>query len=311
MPRPPGMGHRPKPLFLAVLLFLSQAGVAAGQHGAASDNGEGALHDVAVFSAACMVNESCEAERPTHLIEYFSADWCEPCVQVSDHLRNSTNGTESHIAVIQHHPSPVDLTYFSPSKLRNDADYRLLFLPSLVVDGTHLLTGTRQALDLNDVMDGKKTQWSGLQTMTMANGTLTWNNSLVGTISAWYVAPVPHETSGVVHPSVAYHHQTANASAGELVLNESIMLNGTSLVVLLETAGVRNLTVASLSPTGSMDLNSDVREDAKKTASQTESMFAALLGALLVLALLPAIITHINLTRGTKGVQGDKLGSEE
>ena len=80
------MGHHPKPLFLAVLLFLSQAGVAAGQHGAATDSGEGALHDVAVFSAACMVNESCEAERPTHLIEYFSADWCEPCVLSLIHI---------------------------------------------------------------------------------------------------------------------------------------------------------------------------------------------------------------------------------
>ena len=305
------MGHRRKPLFLAVLLFLSQAGVAGGQDGAATDSDEGALHDVAVFPAACMVNESCESERPTHLIEYFSADWCEPCVKVSDHLRNNTNETESHIAVIQHHPSPVDLTYFSPSKLRNDADYRLSFLPSLVVDGTHLLTGTRQALDLNDVMNGKTTQWNGLQTMMLANGTLTWNNSLVGTVSAWYVAPVPHETSDVVHPSVAYHHQTANASAGELVLKESIMVNGTSLVVLLETAGVRNLTVASLSPTGSMDLNTGVSEDANKTASRTEYTFAALLSALLVLALLPAIVTHINLTRGSKSVEGAKLGSEE
>ena len=305
------MGHRRKPLFLAVLLFLSQAGVAVGQDGAATDSDEGALHDVAVFPAACMVNESCESERPTHLIEYFSADWCEPCVKVSDHLRNNTNETESHIAVIQHHPSPVDLTYFSPSKLRNDADYRLSFLPSLVVDGTHLLTGTRQALDLNDVMNGKTTQWNGLQTMMLANGTLTWNNSLVGTVSAWYVAPVPHETSDVVHPSVAYHHQTANASAGELVLKESIMVNGTSLVVLLETAGVRNLTVASLSPTGSMDLNTGVSEDANKTASRTEYTFAALLSALLVLALLPAIVTHINLTRGSKSVEGAKLGSEE
>ena len=40
------------------------------------------------------------------------------------------------------------------SKLKYDQDFRLLFYPSIVVDGKHLLTGSRQALDLS-YRDGK------------------------------------------------------------------------------------------------------------------------------------------------------------
>ena len=123
------------------------AGAVAGRSPAdtEADNGSGALLDAAVLDASCLSN-TCEGYRPDHLIEYFSADWCEPCEQVSEQLRNLTN---PHHVVLQHHPSPEDSTFLSASKLRNDADYRLLFLPSLVIDGEHLLTGTRQAMDMN------------------------------------------------------------------------------------------------------------------------------------------------------------------
>ena len=102
------MGSGPWPLIVVVVLLVSLAPV----NGAQAEEGtaNGATLDVAVLTATCMENETCEAHRPLHLVEYFSADWCEPCHQVSDQLQNLTDETT---VVLQHHPSPQDATFFS------------------------------------------------------------------------------------------------------------------------------------------------------------------------------------------------------
>ena len=305
MPPPLFMGSQPWPVLLTAVLLLSL--VPASAQPTQGEANAGALLDVMVLSPSCLGNESCEAHRPAHLIEYFSADWCEPCRQVSDQLQMYSDPS---VVVLQHHPSPQDTTFLSDSKLRNDMDYRLMFYPSLVVDGTHLLTGTRQAMDLNLTLENKSSEWSGLEQVRLNNGTLQWNASTNGTLAAWLVAPVPHETTGELHPSVAYRRLSAPADAGELVLNAEPWMDNTSVVILLEREGVRALNVASLAPTGSLDPN-DGGEDLPGRERENEGTLPLLVGLSLVLALLPAMVSHVRLLRTKGDVAIPENGSEE
>lgn len=305
MPPPLFMGSQPWPVLLTAVLLVSL--VPASAQPTQEEANAGALLDVMVLSASCLSNESCEAHRPAHLIEYFSADWCEPCQQVSDQLRVYSDPS---VVVLQHHPSPQDTTFLSDSKLRNDVDYRLMFYPSLVVDGSHLLTGTRQAMDLNLTLENQSNEWSGLEQVLLVNGTLQWNASINGTLAAWLVAPVPHETTGELHPSVAYRRLSASADAGELMLSADSWVDNTSVVVLLEREGVRALNVASLAPTGSLDLN-DGGQDLPERQRENRGTLPLLVGLALVLALLPAVVSHVRLVRTKGDVAIPENGSEE
>ena len=305
MPPPLFMGSQPWPVLLTAVLLISL--VPASAQPTQEEANAGALLDVMVLSASCLSNESCEAHRPAHLIEYFSADWCEPCQQVSDQLRVYSDPS---VVILQHHPSPQDTTFLSDSKLRNDVDYRLMFYPSLVVDGSHLLTGTRQAMDLNLTLENQSNEWSGLEQVRLVNGTLQWNASINGTLAAWLVAPVPHETTGELHPSVAYRRLSASADAGELILSADSWVDNTSVVVLLEREGVRALNVASLAPTGSLDPN-DGGQDLPERQRENRGTLPLLVGLALVLALLPAVLSHVRLLRTKGDVAIPENGSEE
>ena len=305
MPPPLFMGSQPWPVLLTAVLLVSL--VPASAQPTQEEANAGALLDVMVLSASCLSNESCEAHRPAHLIEYFSADWCEPCQQVSDQLRVYSDPS---VVVLQHHPSPQDTTFLSDSKFRNDVDYRLMFYPSLVVDGSHLLTGTRQAMDLNLTLENQSNEWSGLEQVRLVNGTLQWNASINGTLAAWLVAPVPHETTGELHPSVAYRRLSASADAGELILSADSWVDNTSVVVLLEREGVRALNVASLAPTGSLDPN-DGGQDLPERQRENRGTLPLLVGLALVLALLPAVLSHARLLRTKGDVAIPENGSEE
>ena len=234
-----------------MILLLLNVGVATGAQTDTSTD-EGQLLDVRVFSQECLNNASCEPTKPPHIVEYFSADWCEPCVQVGDQLSNLSS---EEAIVLQHHPSSQDATFLPASKLKYDHEFRLLFYPSIVVDGQNLLTGSRQALDLNSVMENSTPSWSGLETLRVENATLSWDASLNGTVSVWMLAPTPHQLSGKIHPAVAYEHVAVEAVEGSITLDEEGLRENTSFVVLLEQPGRRTLTVASLAPTGSVDVS--------------------------------------------------------
>ena len=299
------MGSLPRPVFVVVLLLLS-VGVATGEQAETSSD-EGQLLDVRVFSLECLTNASCEPTKPPHIVEYFSADWCEPCVQVGDQLSNLSS---EEAIVLQHHPSSQDATFLSASKLKYDHEFRLLFYPSIVVDGQNLLTGSRQALDLNSVMENSTPSWSGLESLRMENATLSWDASLNGTVSVWMLAPTSHQLSGKIHPAVAYEHVAVEAVEGSITLDEEGLRENTSFVVLLEQPGRRTLTVASLAPTGPVDV-SDGREVATTTLTGWfNADFAMVVGLVLVLSLAPAFVIHRELMTGSRE-QKAPMGDQE
>ena len=55
--------------------------------------------DVMIIDSECLDEQLCHAWRPLHLIEYYGADWCEPCLDVELSLENIDT---TKYAVIQH-----------------------------------------------------------------------------------------------------------------------------------------------------------------------------------------------------------------
>ena len=133
----------------------------------------------------------CEASESEHIVEYFAADWCEPCQLVEDNLA-TLNRTDT--VILQHHASSEDYTYLNHSKFRYDDKFRLLFIPSLVIDGNGLLTGSSQALDLNQSLNSNiGLQNNSLSDVILTDGIIRWNHSA----GQKYKAPVCHPHTAV------------------------------------------------------------------------------------------------------------------
>jgi hypothetical protein len=260
----------------------------------AQDDERGALYDVRLVPASCLLGGDCNITQPTHLVEYYGADWCEPCEPVADELQNLTS---EEGFVLQHHASPSDETFLSASKLRYDHEFRLIFIPSLVVDGADLLTGTRQAMDLDAVLNGSEPFSNDLDSLS-ANGTaLSWNLTSDLSVRVWYVEPTAHETKDRIHPTLARAFVEVNASDGYLNATVFDLSENGTLVVMLERPGVRTLNIPSLAPTGPMDLSDGDVGSTDNTSKLGSGWWA--LGAMIALGamLTPALLMHRGLMR--------------
>ena len=212
---------------------------------------EGATLDVLTFSDDCLEQSNCIPARPQHFVEYFAADWCEPCTVLDQDLEELI---DDETFVMRHHPSPQDLTYNSISNQRFNVLYRLLFLPTLIHNGEGLLTGTSQAQELSEVLSNSTSVFSGLSDVELSNESVTWNTSVEGTLTVWRIGAVPHETENYSHPNMVIGALHFNALDHQGNITELMTMNGTGVVVMLERDGVRNLTVRSTSPALGLDL---------------------------------------------------------
>ncbi|MDE0857952.1 MAG: hypothetical protein OSA38_05235 [Candidatus Poseidoniaceae archaeon] len=254
---------------------------------------EGATLDVLYLSEACLgLEEECEQTRPDHFIEYFGADWCEPC-KVLDNDIDVINTTD--VFVMRHHPSPLDISYNTDSNLRFNWMYRLLFLPSLIHNGEGLLTGTSQAQDLGNVMSNSTTTFAGLNEVALNNSLISWNSSVNGTVSVWRLGDVQHETEDYIHRNMVIGAAHFNASSLQGNISQILEMNGTGLVVMLETDGERNLTVKSANPAAGLDLIDNEDGGITSTIKQTSGArlaMATMVGLLVLLA--PALVMWKN-----------------
>ena len=97
-----------------------------------------------------------------------------------------------------------------------------------------------------------------------------------------------------------------------MVVNTTDLPANTSLVVLLEQEGVRSLTVASLAPTGLMDLNDkSPGETPPNSLSESEAYLPVLVGLFLALLLLPAFAAHRRLMKPKQTEPSEGIESEE
>ena len=291
---------------LLVVVLLASSGSVLSQ--AKADESlleqEGGTLDVLLLDEACLEQEACEPVRPEHFVEYFGADWCEPCKVLDGDLDALV---DNETFVMRHHPSPTDLSYNSDSYQRFNRMYRLLFLPSLIHNGDGLLTGTSQAQDLGRVMSNSTTEFEGLSGVSVSNGTLAWNTSINATVSVWRLADVAHETEPYIHSDMVVGASHFNSTARQGNISELLSMNGTGLVVMLETDGVRNLTVKSDTPAAGLDLIENEDNGVVSTLeSQSRGTLALAATFVLLLLLTPALVMWKNTVSTSKS-----LGTEQ
>jgi len=277
---------------ILVILLPSSSG-----HGNDNDEQSASIHDVKTFDAQCaLTNQTCIGSSTTHLIEYFSADWCEPCNLVSAEL-DGLNRTD--VTILQHHPSPADLHFLSDSKFRFESTYGFWGVPDLVLNGEGLLTGPSQSLELGRVLDNFSREWSGFTSISINNGTLSWASDDGDEVHVWITENNVHEFNNKDQPRVVNHHIAVSNDNQTLDLSEFINNNTTNIVVTLESPGRFELRSAStLSSQGYalIDENANEIDEGIKNKGQEYDMAIAVFG-LSMAALIPALIMYARTAR--------------
>ena len=239
--------------------------------------------DAVYFEATCLENTTCMGEEMDYLVEYFGADWCDPCESVEENTIPNYDGL-----IIQHHPSPADLSFLSDSKLRFEQLYRLQGLPSFVVNGKGLLSGESQANTLDDsIQNLRPGNLNGFEFASIANGSLFWNSSEGTTVKIWYLGDVEHEFRNYTHQNMLLAQDSQNSSQGVHLLRNSSEFNSlTGIVVVLES---------SVEPQLFSIYEEEEQREYREPLSST-SIVLITLG--LILVLVPPVRTQIQYLRG-------------
>ena len=279
-----------------VLILLVLIPTSTG-HGTESDDEAASIHDVKTFDIQCaLTNETCIASSTTHLIEYFSADWCEPCDLVSAEL-NALNRTD--VTVLQHHPSPLDLHFLSDSKFRFETTYGFWGVPDLVLNGEGLLTGPSQSQELGLVLDNFSREWSGFTSISLNNGTLSWISDDGDEVHVWITENGAHEINNQDQINVVHHHMAIGSENQTLDISNFINENTTNIVVTLESPGRFELRSAStLSSQGYSLIDEESDQNGLEITKQgREYDMAIAVFGLSMAAFIPALIMYVRIVR--------------
>ncbi len=301
-------------VFIMTVMFSSQTVAHIGHFG---EYAPAKMFDVRVFDVECALsNETCASQETTHFIEYFSADWCEPCALVSQEL-DSLNRTDT--TIIQHHPSPADMHFFPDSNIRLYETYGFWGVPDVVLNGEGLLVGPSQSNELESTIDNFSREWTGFLELNMTNGLIEWQADDGHVVHVWITKNRPHEYTSIDQPLVVTDHAFANVT-NEVFnytnetnetemsyhiynssLNISTLLdeNVTSIVVTLETPGRIPLIRASSLSSQGYDFvddgpNNFIPEEPKDGGKP--DLAIAVFGLLLA-AITPAFIMYIQTAR--------------
>ena len=312
--------RRPVPLTMAILLTIILSSQSTAHIGHFGEYAPAKMYDVKTFEVDCaLTNETCIANETTHFIEYFSADWCEPCALVSEELESLNR---SDTTVVQHHPSPADLHFYSESNIRLYETYGFWGVPDVVLNGEGLLVGPSQSNELEATLDNFTREWNGFLELTLANGTLSWQADDGHVVHVWITKNRPHEYTYADQPLVVTNHDYANVTDQVFnytndtnqteetyhIYNSSMNIsdlldeNVTSIVVTLETPGRIPLSRASSLSSQGYDLVDEGPNDFVPTDSKTgsESDFAIAVFGFMLAAIIPAFIMYIQTARKQK-----------
>ena len=279
-----------------VLILLVLIPTSTG-HGTESDDEAASIHDVKTFDIQCaLTNETCIASSTTHLIEYFSADWCEPCDLVSAEL-NALNRTD--VTVLQHHPSPLDLHFLSDSKFRFETTYGFWGVPDLVLNGEGLLTGPSQSQELGLVLDNFSREWSGFTSISLNNGTLSWASDDGDEVHVWITENGAHEINNQDQINVVHHHIAIGSEIQTLDISSFINENTTNIIATLESPGRFELKSAStLSSQGYSLIDEESDQNGLEITKQgREYDMAIAVFGLSMAAFIPALIMYVRIVR--------------
>ena len=305
-------------LLLAVILS-SQSTAHIGHFG---EYAPAKMYDVRTFDVECALsNETCSSQEITHFIEYFSADWCEPCELVSQELKE-LNRTDT--TIIQHHPSPADLHFYSDSNIRLYETYGFWGVPDVVLNGEGLLVGPSQSNELEATLDNFTREWDGFLELNMTNGNLSWEADDGHVVHVWITKNRPHEYSLIDQPLVVTDHAFANVTnevfnytndtnetdmpyhiyTSSMNISDLLDENVTSIVVTLETPGRIPLTRASSLSSQGYDLVDEGPNNFFPTEQRQggESDLAIAIFGLTLAAIIPALIMYVQTIRKQKNL---------
>ena len=243
--------------------------------------------DVYILDLPCDVNSTCDISSPTHLVEYFGADWCEPCESIELSL---TPLDYNDVALIQHHPSVQDQSYLNYSKQIFEEQYRLLFIPSIVINSNSLLTGAVQGQELNQSLIGTDYEFTGIDDISVENGMLFWNTSTNYNLTVWRLEQIKHEYDNRTLPYLAVDRlMLANDQRQHNISHLQTQSEGRLVFVLQDDSMPKTLQSISTSPTGEKSL-SELEEDSSNIFTYDGGYdLAIIIFVMLFLALLPAL----------------------
>ena len=194
--------------------------------------------------------------------------------------------------IIQHHPSTSDNTFFSQSKMKFENQYRLLFIPSLVINGESLLTGSSQALEISQVLQQQNRTYSGISDINYQNGTLFWNASEGYNLNIWMLEDTMHEFENYSHPNLATSLLSFHSGNKSANISEWLEDWDGRLVFMLEDVGSAELTSASTQPTGNFNFNQEENKlsDIEEEAKLNPALLAIITGLIMFTILLQGLI---------------------
>ena len=271
-----------------------------------SENGEviddGDTISVQYIDYSCYQQSlECQATESEHIVEYFGADWCEPCQIVEENLA-TMNRTDT--VILQHHASVDDYTYLNYSKLRFDDKFRLLHIPSLVIDGNGLLTGSSQSLDLNQSLNNHTGLLNdSLSDVVLQNGIIRWNHSAGQKLTIWRLDSTHHESRNFTHQYLASDSVTIDLNEANISSDEGVNITGLlqnwsgRLIFILENNGSPQLQSYSDETATNMELNEDGNEIETRVESSNSAYYAAIWFVIMLILITPAIILWIKETR--------------
>ena len=194
---------------------------------------------------------TCEGVRAETLVEYYGADWCEPCESLE--LMIDSINTE-RLALIHHHPSINDQNYLNHSSAKFANQYRLIFIPSIVINSDGLLTGAGQGAELNQSIAGSTANFSGIDNLSITNNVLYWNTSSVYNLSVWKLEPIQHEFDDRLLNNTASSMITVDNQQRELDMSDWVSNSTSRLIFILQSDETQSLKSLSSSSTGDKEL---------------------------------------------------------
>ena len=201
-------------------------------HGIPGAHSEGYIADVLVVDLNCEENHTC-VSRPSNIVEYYGADWCEECPAVEDQLRNVTGNSS---IILSHRPSSSDDFWLQESKERFLDVYGLWGYPTIAVDGHYILAGPTQSQELNSLLSESESNYSGISNLTLSDGNITLEGNFTNmSFDIWTL----HADDNLTY--LVTNHTNYSQS-------NSVDISGDKLVIVLSKPGYIALISGSSMP---------------------------------------------------------------
>ena len=198
-------------LFVSIVLLPGLAS----SHGIQGAHSEGYVADVIVVDLNCEENQTC-VSRPSHIVEYFGADWCDECPKVEEQLRNMTDDS---VVTISHRPSTSDDFWLQESKDRFLEVYGLWGYPSVAVDGHYILAGPTQARELDTLISDYDSNYSGITNVSLTEDNITLGGNFTNmTVDIWTINANETTTNLVTNHTNYSSTQTVDVEGDFLVI---------------------------------------------------------------------------------------------